>query len=270
MAKKSTTEDFIQKARLVHGDKYDYSKVKYVNDRTEVCIICPIHGDFWQTPRKHLSKHGCHICAIESRKRLKYGVATNDMLNQEATKCYAVWDGMLQRCYGGNRHIRNPSYLDCRVCDEWLLYSNFKNWFDSNYIEGYELDKDALGGEQKIYSPTTCTFIPKRLNSILSSKDRRGQMTGVMINPQSYAVSTTIDGEHFYIGGFHTAEEAHRAYIKLKKDRIFKVATEYWENKDICNEVFLSISIKLMEEYYNIAVKRVQEAIMKSKNLFNL
>lgn len=55
-------EDFIIKARLVHGDKYDYSKVNYVNSQTKVCIICPIHGEFWQIPAEHLRGKGCIKC----------------------------------------------------------------------------------------------------------------------------------------------------------------------------------------------------------------
>ena len=46
--KKTTTEEFIERARKVHGDKYDYSKVEYINSRTKVCIICPEHGEFWK------------------------------------------------------------------------------------------------------------------------------------------------------------------------------------------------------------------------------
>ena len=57
-----TKDQFIEKARKVHGDRYDYSKVEYVNNRTKVCIICPIHGEFWQSPSKHLSGHGCPKC----------------------------------------------------------------------------------------------------------------------------------------------------------------------------------------------------------------
>ena len=59
---KHTTESFIEKAREVHGDKYDYSKVEYVNNKTKVCIICPEHGEFWQTPDKHLQNRGCPKC----------------------------------------------------------------------------------------------------------------------------------------------------------------------------------------------------------------
>ena len=62
MSQKLTTEEFIKRAREVHGDKYDYSKVKYVNSVTEVCIICKEHGDFWQKPRYHLCGNGCPVC----------------------------------------------------------------------------------------------------------------------------------------------------------------------------------------------------------------
>lgn len=59
---------FVDKARAVHGDKYDYSKVEYVNNKTLVCIICPEHGEFWQSPSKHLSGHGCPQCAGTMKK----------------------------------------------------------------------------------------------------------------------------------------------------------------------------------------------------------
>ena len=59
---KLTTEEFINKAKDVHGDKYDYSKVEYINRRTEVCIICPECGEFQQTPHSHLAGNGCPKC----------------------------------------------------------------------------------------------------------------------------------------------------------------------------------------------------------------
>lgn len=57
-----TTEKFVARAKQKHGDKYDYSKVKYVNNRTKVCIICPEHGEFWQTPNIHLRGADCPKC----------------------------------------------------------------------------------------------------------------------------------------------------------------------------------------------------------------
>ena len=57
-----TTQEFVEKAHKVHGTKYDYSKVEYKNTATKVCIVCPIHGDFWQTPNNHLFGAGCPAC----------------------------------------------------------------------------------------------------------------------------------------------------------------------------------------------------------------
>lgn len=57
-----TTEQFIENARQVHGDKYDYSKVEYTNKSTKVCIICKEHGEFWQMPSSHLQGCGCPKC----------------------------------------------------------------------------------------------------------------------------------------------------------------------------------------------------------------
>ena len=64
--RKSTTEKFIEKAKLIHGDKYDYSKVKYINISTKVCIICPEHGEFWQVAGNHLNGEGCPECKKEN------------------------------------------------------------------------------------------------------------------------------------------------------------------------------------------------------------
>ena len=70
MSKKITTEEFIARAKVIHGDKYDYSKVEYVNSYTKVCIICPEHGEFWATPHCHLDGKGCPKCAVYKRGKL--------------------------------------------------------------------------------------------------------------------------------------------------------------------------------------------------------
>lgn len=60
-------EKFIKKADRVHNGKYDYSKVEYVDSLTKVCIICPEHGEFWQTPQAHARGNGCPVCANKKR-----------------------------------------------------------------------------------------------------------------------------------------------------------------------------------------------------------
>lgn len=69
MGRLLTNEEFLEKARKIHGDKFDYSKTKYINASTNIIIICKIHGEFLQTPTKHttISKkykaQGCPKCS---------------------------------------------------------------------------------------------------------------------------------------------------------------------------------------------------------------
>ena len=62
MGKKLSYEDFVKRSKIIHNNKYNYSKVEYVNNSTKVCIICPEHGEFQQTPNKHLQGQGCPKC----------------------------------------------------------------------------------------------------------------------------------------------------------------------------------------------------------------
>lgn len=66
MAEKLTTALFIERARKVHGEMYDYSKVEYVNKTTNVCVICKDHGPFYVAPKKHLVGRGCLECAKQT------------------------------------------------------------------------------------------------------------------------------------------------------------------------------------------------------------
>ncbi len=72
MGRRLTTTEFTARGAIVHEGKYDYSKVIYKNSKTKVCMICPKHGEFWQSPSDHLQGHGCIACAriiIESSRR---------------------------------------------------------------------------------------------------------------------------------------------------------------------------------------------------------
>jgi len=72
--KKITTEEFIKRSKIIHGDKYDYSETVYVNSNTPIKIICPEHGVFEKKPNKHIhSKQGCPKCS--NRK-----LTTNDFI----------------------------------------------------------------------------------------------------------------------------------------------------------------------------------------------
>ena len=69
-ARKYTTEDFIKKAREIHGDRYNYDKVEYISSQLKVIIGCYIHGDFEQKANAHMRGRGCTECALEKNRDL--------------------------------------------------------------------------------------------------------------------------------------------------------------------------------------------------------
>ena len=84
MARKKNNEQFIKEATLVHGDKYDYTEVKYEKDGTKVNIICRLHGMFECSPNNHLKGKGCKNCGLIKRgenRTLKQKDVINEFLN---------------------------------------------------------------------------------------------------------------------------------------------------------------------------------------------
>jgi len=80
-----TNEEFIQDAMKIHGKgKFDYSKIEYKGARIKVCIICPEHGEFWQTPNDHLNGCGCSFCSGKNKK-------TTNIFIQESIKVHGKY-----------------------------------------------------------------------------------------------------------------------------------------------------------------------------------
>ena len=82
MTKEERKQNFLQKSVIVHNNKYNYSKVNYVNSTTKICIICPEHGEFWQYPRHHVKGHGCPKCMGQHLREIKQD--TLDIFIQKA------------------------------------------------------------------------------------------------------------------------------------------------------------------------------------------
>jgi len=93
MSKKLTKQEFVDKAILIHGNKYDYSKVDYVNTITPVIIICPIHGEFKQIPNSHLSGSGCLKCGAKIRSIKKTNTTENFI--KKANLSFKRWSRLL-------------------------------------------------------------------------------------------------------------------------------------------------------------------------------
>lgn len=87
MGKKLTTEEFIRRSKSIHGDKYDYSKTKYIKSSIDACITCPIHGEFHQTPSEHLRGHGCRLCG-NKQTQIKKKMTTDEFIR----KCNVIFN----------------------------------------------------------------------------------------------------------------------------------------------------------------------------------
>lgn len=148
---------------------------------------------------------------------------------------YRTWANMLKRCYSKISLKDNPSYIDCTVCEEWLVYENFYSWVTSvNRKEGWHLDKDLLAKGNKEYSPDTCVFLPPNLNKLLIKTwvHRDGMPPGVFYDSDrskyKSTVKLTINGvKNISIKRFSTLVEAAENYKHEKELSIRYVAEQY-------------------------------------------
>lgn len=118
---RSNTEDFIRKAKEIHGEKYDYSRVDYKNNHTKVIIGCPIHGWFEQLPMAHLSGSGCNDCGNEITKIKK--TKSQEEFIEECKKMHSdIYDLSKVEYKGSSEKI-------CVICEKhgefWISASSF-------------------------------------------------------------------------------------------------------------------------------------------------
>ena len=80
-------------------------------------------------------------------------------INRKHTKAYKTWNSMLQRCYCPKTQERQPTYIGCSVAPIWHNFQNFAVWFELNYQDGLQLDKDIIKKDNKVYCPEFCKFV---------------------------------------------------------------------------------------------------------------
>lgn len=142
---------------------------------------------------------------------------------------YSTWHDMISRCYSEHYIKKRPAYKGCTVCDEWHNFQVFAEWYTKQdfYGLGYHLDKDILFRGNKIYSPETCCLVPREINTVVITTQRKSSKlpTGVRATRGGkFVAKIKSKGLSKHIGTFDTPIDAHKAYIIKKKSLILETA----------------------------------------------
>lgn len=222
---KATIVEYLNRHKVLveFGDKFRYRYyTSYANFK---------HGNL-TNPYEVRTKDGRNIGYI--------GVGKYNSKN--AKEAYQKWRAIIQRCfcsdYKDKANLSIASYEPCNICEEWLNFQNFAEWYYSNLYKCDEqlcVDKDILFHNNKEYSPDKCVIVPRRINLLfIKELGRRGNLPiGVSIDKRNNQyvsqISKIINGKHkgIRIGQFRTIPEAYEAYKREKEKYIKEIADEY-------------------------------------------
>lgn len=210
-------------------------------------------------------------------RKLIYGVGINDAtypvtrsekINGKSVKVwrcpfYATWSSMLQRGYSQKFKIKNTTYKDCHVCEEWMTFSVFSLWMQSQDWQGNRLDKDFLG-DGKLYSPENCCFVPNFVNTcvVLSDSIRGDLPLGVSLCKSSSKFLAMIKDRRNNekgqknLGRYSNPLDAHKAWQTAKLVVLKSILADY---KDIPNN-----NVKVVNKLEGV-IEKVQTELLTGK-----
>lgn len=154
--------------------------------------------------------------------------------NGKPTSEYRRWKAVLNRCYNKNNlNKKDSSYDKCTVSDNWLNFQNFATWLKNQkgYYLDWQIDKDLLVANNKIYSEETCCMLPQEINCAIMGKSRicnNNLPCGVTYHKHNncYIAST---GEN-YLGSYRDVESAWQEVKKFKESLVKSLANKYVDN----------------------------------------
>lgn len=202
-----------------------------------------------------------------------YGVAVNDLPNHRTQICkyvegltktgkkkkvtvwqcpfYSRWFLMLSRCYKVSELEKHPTYNKVTVCEEWLKFSNFKTWMETQPWQGNQLDKDILFPGNTEYSKDTCCFVSQEVNKfILEKTASRDLPIGVIYHKKKAkfiaAISTGKNAKIEHLGNFNCPNKAHLAWAERKLEFAKEIASKQSDKR---------VAKALVDRYTQILVK---------------
>jgi rubrerythrin len=219
--KRLTTEEFIAKAKSVHGEKYDYQKCNYIDIKTRIVINCNLHGDFIQTPEKHLLGRGCPICGTITQKRTcfeKYGYENPF----QAT----VWKEKIKKTMFQKYGVASP--IQNEEIKQKIINTNLQKYGASNPFQNKE--------------------IIKKINLKIDKKARADKSKSTLRN--RYGVSCAVLLPHakqkmlenrreVIVEGLFRGDRLNNKVIPLfKEEEYIDVITKYKWKCNTCNTIF--------------------------------
>lgn len=149
---KPTREEWIERANKKHNFKYDYSKVEYKDNKTPVCIICPVHGEFWQSPNNHMKGNGgCKECLRINRWKLQHKSTEQFILDankvfynyydyskvdyyNKSTKVCIICPKHGEFWQTPSSHLEGNGCPQCKNKNQTILYNILKDEFKNEII----------------------------------------------------------------------------------------------------------------------------------------
>ena len=168
-------------------------------------------------------------------------------VNGVITKEYDLWCSMLKRCYSDKYQKKYPTYEGCEVSNNFKSFEYFYEWCNKQIgfgNEGWQLDKDLLIKGDKVYSESTCVFLPVEINSLLtkSTASRGEYLIGVCWCKRYKVFKAQVrknKGRSEGLGSFNTELEAFKAY-KTAKESFVKEQANKWKSH-IDERVYLAL-----------------------------
>ncbi|MCU6334997.1 hypothetical protein KW823_00510 [Enterobacter quasiroggenkampii] len=152
----------------------------------------------------------------------------NDLKDRKSQ--YPLYDKALSTWYNMFTRVeRKHQYCNVQIQKEWYEFSHFYRWFSNNYIPGFELDKDllSLSNGTKMYSESTCLFVPKEVNSLFRVRDSKTGVKGVYEYGNKFNARIWYNGVPHDLGVFSDIDEAQEHYVQALKQRLYDLSGKY-------------------------------------------
>ena len=195
---------------------------------------CVEHGKYSTIPHLVLKRDGkgCPSCTELARRKPVCGVGNNDVLGYDR-RDYYLWYNVVRR-----GTVTLKSYEDVTCHEDWLTFSKFLedlpliDNFEMRESCDWELDKDLLSGDRKIYSKDTTCFLPREINSCIAVGKNEDNIVGVIFDKEisKFFACLMMNGRRRRFGSFYTTGEAFEKYKELKMAEVSRLAEKHRSN----------------------------------------